>query len=107
MASQVETWHTLQEMEDVIGTIALAATEDGVALIGWIGMLVELQGAVEQRAWVHEHNDVLDERGWVRTEGFNLWIGFLDNELFIWRQEMQTVADMRANTYDGELGYEC
>ena len=66
-------------LEDVIDRINAQRLEDGVALIGWIGMLVELQGAVEQRAWVHEHNDVLDERGWVRTEGFNLWIGFLDN----------------------------
>ena len=65
-------------------------------------MLVELRGAVEQQAWVHSRMF-----GWVRTDGFNLWIGFLDNELFIWRQEMQTVADMRSNTFDGELGYEC
>jgi hypothetical protein len=107
MASQMETWHTPQEMEDVIERINAQRLEDGVALIGWIGMLVELRGAVEQRAWVHGYNDVLDERGWVRTNGFNLWIAFLDNELFIWRQEMQTVADMRSNTYDGELGYEC
>jgi hypothetical protein len=105
MASQVETWHTLQEMEDVIGTIALAATEDGVALIGWIGMLVELRGAVEQRAWVY--TGALMHQGWVRTEGFDTWLAVLDNELFDVRQDMQAVSDARSNTYDGELGYEC
>ena len=75
MASQIETWHTLQEMEDVIGTIALAATEDGVALIGWIGMLVALRGAVERRAWVY--TGALIHPRWVRTEGFDLWLAVL------------------------------
>ena len=105
MASQIETWHTLQEMEDVIGTIALAATEDGVALIGWIGMLVELRGAVEQRAWVY--TGALIHQGWVRTEGFDLWLAVLDNELFDVRQDMQAVSDLRSNTANGELTYEC
>jgi hypothetical protein len=101
MASQVETWHTLQEIEDVIGTFALAATEDGVALIGWIGMLVALRGAVIERAWVYTG------QGWVRTDGFDNWLAVLDNELFDVRQDMQAISDARSNTYDGELGYEC
>jgi len=67
MASQMETWHTPQEMEDVIERINAQRLEDGVALIGWIGMLVELRGAVEQRAWVQGYYDVLDERGRKRS----------------------------------------
>ena len=101
MASQVETGHTLQEIEDAIGTFALAATADGVALIGWIGMLAALRGAVIERAWVRT------DQGWVRTEGFDTWLAVLDNELFDVRQDMQAVSDARSNTYDGELGYEC
>ena len=105
MASQMEIWHTQQEMEVIIERLNAQRLEDGIALIGWIGRLVELRGAVEQRAWVY--TGTLMHQGWVRTEGYDLWLAFLDNELFIWRQEMQTVADLRANTYDGELGYEC
>ena len=102
MASQMEIWHTQQEMEVIIERLNAQRLEDGIALIGWIGRLVELRGAVEQRAWVHT-----GMFGWLRLNGLNMWLAFLDNELFIWRQEMQTVADLRANTYDGELGYEC
>ena len=102
MASRMEIWHTQQEMEAVIDSINAQRLENGVALIGWIGMLVVLRGAVEQRAWIHS-----GMFGWVRIDGFNLWLGFLDNELVIWRQEMQTVADMRGNTANGELAYEC
>ena len=105
MASRMEIWHTQREMEAVIDSINAQRLENGVALIGWIGRLVELRGAVEQRAWVY--TGTLMHQGWVRTEGYDLWLAFLDNELFIWRQEMQTVSDLRANTYDGELGYEC
>jgi hypothetical protein len=101
MASQVETGHTRQEIEDAIGTFALAATEAGVALIGWIGMLVALRGAVIERAWVYTG------QGWVRTDGFDNWLAVLDNELFDVRQDMQAISDARSNTYDGELGYEC
>ena len=101
MASQVETGHTQQEIEDAIGTFALAATADGVALIGWIGMLVALRGAVIERAWVYTG------QGWVRTDGFDNWLAVLDNELFDVRQDMQAISDARSNTYDGELGYEC
>ena len=101
MASQVETGHTLQEIEDAIGTFALAATDANVALIGWIGMLVALRGAVIERAWVYTG------QGWVRTDGFDNWLAVLDNELFDVRQDMQAISDARSNTYDGELGYEC
>ena len=101
MASQVETGHTQQEIEDAIGTFALAATEQNVALIGWIGMLVALRGAVIERAWVYTG------QGWVRTDGFDNWLAVLDNELFDVRQDMQAISDARSNTYDGELGYEC
>ena len=101
MASQVETGHTQQEIEDAIGTFALAATDANVALIGWIGMLVALRGAVIERAWVYTG------QGWVRTDGFDNWLAVLDNELFDVRQDMQAISDARSNTYDGELGYEC
>ena len=43
----------------------------------------------------------------VCTEGFDLWLAVLDNELFDVRQDMQAISDARSNTYDGELGYEC
>ena len=101
MAAQVETGHTQQEIEDAIGTFALAATDANVALIGWIGMLVALRGAVIERAWVYTG------QGWVRTDGFDNWLAVLDNELFDVRQDMQAISDARSNTYDGELGYEC
>ena len=101
VAAQAETGHTLQEIEDATRTVALAATEDGVALIGWIGMLVALRGAVAERAWVYTG------QGWVRTDGFDNWLAVLDNELFDVRQDMQAISDARSNTYDGELGYEC
>ena len=105
MASQMEIWHTQQEMEVIIERLNAQRLEDGIALIGWIGMLVELRGAVEQRAWVY--TGALMHQGWVRTEGFDTWLAVLDNELFDVRQDMQAVSDARSNTYDGELGYEC
>ena len=102
MAMQMEIGNTLQEMEVVIERLHAESLEDGIALIGWIGRLVELRGAVEQRAWVHT-----GMFGWLRLNGLNMWLAFLDNELFIWRQDMQAVSDLRSNTFDGELGYEC
>jgi hypothetical protein len=103
MASQVETGHTQQEIEDAIGTFALAATDANVALIGWIGMLVALRGAVIERAWVPTGT----AGTWVRTDGFDNWLAVLDNELFDVRQDMQAISDARSNTWDRELGYEC
>ena len=105
MASRMEIWHTQQEMEVIIERLNAQRLEDGIALIGWIGRLVELRGAVEQRAWVY--TGTLMHQGWVRTEGFDLWLAVLDNELFDVRQDMQAISDARSNTYDGELGYEC
>ena len=35
--------------------------------------------------------------GWIRLDGFDTWLGFLDNELFHLRLEMQDIADQRGN----------
>ena len=74
----------------------------GVALIGWIGMLVEIHEELCERVWLRiVHHEL------IFLSGLDAWIGIVDTELFYARIKMRYIATQRSNTSDGELSYEC
>ena len=89
-------------MEQVLGNHNEQRQHNGVELIGWIGMIVQMCDELCERAWCRAVHYEL-----ICLEGLDAWIGFLDNELFYLRQEMRFIEAQRSNTFDGELGYEC
>jgi len=73
---------------------------NGVALIGWIGMIVDMHAELCERISLRVLHYEL-----TCIEGLDAWLGFLEHILFYLRIEMRYVELQRSNTVGGV--YEC